>query len=501
MGKKIINDCLLWVIASAICVLWRLLMSKGVIGAYLVLFSCMMLLWLLLGLIVGKYRLSYKQLWIWQDMLLTIGIAVVVMLVTDFVALPHLSYNFSSAVTNTTTAIVALLDLIVVLGKHYWKFALNMTVPAMVIEQRANATVALPEGQRSPESIETIHQSVLSLTTEEDYQMLLEKAHLDSKLTKVVANRDRFSFLQIEDYHYSTLVDLTLLNDAKGINRRFCIVNQKLPDEGRYVCCYRPQEYVKQKILSSYPKVINYIVYTGWFLWSRVIPRMMLMSRLYYDLTKGRKRTLSKTEVLGRLYYCGFEVDEIVPMGHIEYIFAHRHSQPYEQEQFKVYGPLIKLPRVCKDKEIRYFYKFRTMHPYSEYIQKYVFDQRGGMNIADKSDDDWRITNWGRILRKYWLDELPMLINWLRRDCKLVGVRPLSRTMFDQYPKDLQDKRTLCKPGLIPPFYVDHPNTFEELYASENKYLDEYLKHPIRTDIKYFFLTMRSILFKKMHSA
>ena len=206
----------------------------------------------------------------------------------------------------------------------------------------------------------------------------------------------------------------------------------------------------------------------------------MFTSRLYYDITKGRKRMLSKTEVLGRLYYCGFAVDEIVPMGHIEYVFAHRHSQPYPQEQFKVYGPLIKLPRVCKNKEIRYFYKMRTMHPYAEYIQKYVFDARGGMDIADKSNDDWRITNWGKFMRKYWLDELPMLFNWLKGDVKLVGVRPLSKTMFETYPKWLQDKRTLTRPGLIPPFYIDHPKTFDELFASEDKYLTEYLKNPIR---------------------
>ena len=371
----------------------------------------------------------------------------------------------------------------------------------MKIKKRQNAQIAHPDSPRSPESLEAVHQSVLGLTTEEDYQMLLSKARLDSRLTKVVANRDMFSFVQIPDYQYQTLVDLTLLNDARGINKRFCIVNQKLPDNGQYVCCYRPQEYVKSKILRSYPKGINYIVYIGWVIYRRVFPRLLLMSRLHYDLTKGRKRTLSKTEVLGRLYYCGFEVEQIIPMGHIEYVFARRHSQPYPQESMKIYGPLIKLPRVCKNKEIRYFYKFRTMHPYSEYIQQYVFDQRGGMNIADKSDDDWRITNWGRILRKYWLDELPMLINWLKGDVKLVGIRPLSKAMFEQYPKELQDKRTLTKPGLIPPFYIDHPNTFDELYASENKYLDAYLQHPIWTDIRYFFMTIYAILFKKMHSA
>jgi len=500
MGKKIVNDCFLWSVSAIICILWRLIANKSEIWTYITLFACMMAAWVLLSLAAQRYNHSYKDLWFWQEILQLIAVGGLLMTGVWFV-LPLLPWGFSLTVSLWMIGIVMIISFFIILISHYWKFALNMTVPAMKIEKRANATVTGPDELRSAESIETVHQSVLSLTTEEDYQMLLDKAHLDSRLTKVVANRDRFSFLQIEDYRYSTLVDLTLLNDAKGINRRFCIVNQKLPDKGRYVCCYRPQEYVKQKVLSSYPKGINYIVYSFWFIYRRILPRLLLMSRLYYDVTKGRKRMLSKTEVLGRLYYCGFHVDQIVPMGHIEYVFAHRHSQPYEQEQLKVYGPLIKLPRVCKDKEIRYFYKFRTMHPYSEYIQKYVFDQRGGMNIADKSDDDWRITSWGRILRKYWLDELPMLLNWLKGDCKLVGVRPLSRTMFDQYPKDLQDKRTLCKPGLIPPFYVDHPNTFDELYASEHKYLDEYLKHPFLTDVKYFFLTMRSILFTKMHSA
>ena len=349
--------------------------------------------------------------------------------------------------------------------------------------------------------MEAIHDMIRAITTEEDYQVLQRYADLDSMQTKVIASTNRAAFLQIPDYEYRTLVDLTLLNNAKGINKRFCIVNDKLPDEGRYICCYRPQEYVKHKILTKYPWGINYIVYTLWFLYRRVIPRLLLMSRLYYDFTKGRKRTLSKTEVLGRLYYCGFEVDYVIPSGHIEYVVAHRKQQPYPQQQLKVYGPLIKLRRVGKDKELIYFYKLRTMHPYAEYIQQYVFDQRGGMNIADKAVDDFRITRWGKFFRKYWLDELPMLINWLKGDCKLVGVRPLSVTMFNTYPQYLQDKRTRCKPGLIPPFYIDHPNTFEELYACENKYLDEYLAHPVYTDIKYFFLTMKSILLGKTHSA
>lgn len=500
MGRRIIADIVLWIVASVICILWRLVAEKVVIADYILLFLAMMFLWLLLGWITRKYSQSYKERWLWQEIVSILLTGGLLMLLSHYIV-PQLPYALSNTVALWQIGIVMSLDMIVILIKHYWKYAKNMTVPVMEIVQRENAVVRRPDEPRRPESIQTVHQAVLSLTTEEDYQMLLQEARLDNKRTKVVANRDRFSFLQIPDYQYDTLVDLTLLNDAKGINKRFCIVNQKLPDNGRYVCCYRPQQYVKQKILASYPKGINFVVYSLWFFYKRVLPRLLLFSRFYYDVTKGKKRMLSKAEVLGRLYYCGFEVEKILPMGHIEYIFARRHSQPYEQEQLKVYGPLIKLPRVCKNREMVLFYKIRTMHPYSEYIQKYVFDQRGGMNIADKSDHDFRITTWGRFMRRYWLDELPMLWNWLKGDVKLVGVRPLSKTMFDTYPPELQEKRTRCKPGLIPPFYVRHPKTFDELFACENMYLDEYFQHPFMTDCKYFFLTLRSILFGKMHSA
>ena len=497
--KRILVDILIWILAAALCTLWRWVSYKSSIEAYWALFGVLAFLWILVGFAVQLYR-SYKDTWFWQAVLSVVADAAI-LIGLCWCFLPMLPWGLSPRVAMWTILLVGAMETLEVLIEHYWKYATNMTVPVMQIEYREHAEAMRENATRSANSMLSIKQSVLSVTTEEDYRMLLDKANLDSRQTKVVCDRDRFAFLQIPDYQYATLVDLTLLNDVRGINKRFCIVNQKLPDNGRYVCCYRPQEYMKQKFLRSYPPILRWLAYVLYFFRKRVLPRLMLTSRLYYDVNKGHKRMLSKTEVLGRLFYCGFEVDEIVPMGHIEYVFAHRHSQPYPQEQLKVYGPLIKLPRVCKNKEIKYFYKYRTMHPYAEYIQKYVFDARGGMDIADKSNDDWRITTWGKFMRKYWLDELPMLINWFKGDVKLVGVRPLSQTMFNTYPEWLQDKRTLCKPGLIPPFYIDHPNTFEELFASEDKYLTEYLAHPIRTDIKYFFLTMRSILTRKTHSA
>ncbi len=145
-------------------------------------------------------------------------------------------------------------------------------------------------------------------------------------------------------------------------------------------------------------------------------------------------------------------------------------------------------------------YKLRTMHPYAEYLQEYVYDM-SDLQEGGKFKDDFRITTIGKIFRKFWLDELPMFINFFRGELKLVGVRPLSKHYFSLYNKDLQEKRIKTKPGLIPPFYVDMPKTLDEIQASEMKYLLAYAKHPFRTDWKYFWIAVWNIVFRKARSS
>jgi hypothetical protein len=92
------------------------------------------------------------------------------------------------------------------------------------------------------------------------------------------------------------------------------------------------------------------------------------------------------------------------------------------------------------------------------------------------------------------------LINWIKRDVKLVGVRPLSETFFATYPEDLKKERTQYKPGLIPPYYVDMPKSIEEVWESEKNYLKKYKAHPFRTDFRYFFKALNNIIFHKAKS-
>ena len=158
------------------------------------------------------------------------------------------------------------------------------------------------------------------------------------------------------------------------------------------------------------------------------------------------------------------------------------------------------MKRIGKNGKEIFVYKVRTMHPYSEYLQKFMFDNFGS-ETGDKVDKDFRVTSWGIYFRRFWIDELPMLINWVKGDLKIVGVRPVSLHKFNMYPNEIREYRKTFKPGLVPPFYADLPKSFEELIESEIRYLKSYEKKPISTDVRYFIKAFYNIVVKKARSA
>ena len=139
------------------------------------------------------------------------------------------------------------------------------------------------------------------------------------------------------------------------------------------------------------------------------------------------------------------------------------------------------------------------MHPYSEYLHRYMLDNHE-LNDLGKIKNDTRVTEWGHVLRKYWIDELPMIVNLLQGDLKLVGLRPISRSFFDLYPEDLKKERVKFKPGLVPSLYYDMPRTIDEIWESERRYIERYSKQPFLTDVRYFFKVFYNILFKEARS-
>ena len=273
-------------------------------------------------------------------------------------------------------------------------------------------------------------------------------------------------------------------------------------DDGATICCHSMTALLKRKLLEQkYPWGIRHLAVVQNYLWHRVCPKLALTRWLYFAVTNGKDRTFNRVEILGRIYRAGFEVvDEQFRQGEF-FVTARKVKAPVD-DIAPTGSPIIHLRRVGKDGKMIVVHKFRTMYTYSEYIQSYIF-QYQNLQSGGKFKNDYRINFWGRLLRKIWLDELPMVWNMLRGDIKLVGVRPLSNQYFSLYTPEMQQLRTRTKPGLLPPFYYERhtPETIDEVQASERRYLEAYLKHPFLTDWRYFWGIIGNIILRKKHSA
>jgi lipopolysaccharide/colanic/teichoic acid biosynthesis glycosyltransferase len=302
---------------------------------------------------------------------------------------------------------------------------------------------------------------------------------------------------QVPDGEAEVLFAEDHLNAIPHLNAYLRKANAKLKEGGYFVCAFDTSQKRRAQIFSKHRRFLAYILYFFDFMWHRVCPKLVITRRFYYFCTKKVRKVFPRPEVLGRLYYCGFEVVS-EKYYHDRYcVIAQKEREPYNHPH--TYGLFIKLHRVGKGGKMFNVYKFRTMYAYSEFLQTYIYENND-LAVGGKFADDYRITEWGRVFRKLWIDELPMVINILKGEMKLVGVRPLSQQYFDLYDKDLQELRIKTKPGLLPPFYLDMPETLEEIQESERRYLEAYLEHPFRTDWKYFWGIVRNIIFKGKRS-
>jgi len=290
----------------------------------------------------------------------------------------------------------------------------------------------------------------------------------------------------------------SIINKCRYINKFFEACNRALMDDGSINIRFETKDQRKHRILAENLWGLNWVLLLLDFVFHRAAPKVTLSKAMYFWLTHGKRRVLSKTEVLGRMICCGFDIESYETGNTCDTVVAVKKREP-KYDPNPTYGPLISLKRLGKGGKLISVYKIRTMHPFSEYLQSYVM-ANNGLAEGGKFNEDFRITRWGRFLRKTWLDELPMILNWLNGDLKLVGVRPISSHYYSLYPEDLQNMRKHVKPGLLPPYYADLPSTLEEIIESERRYLLASKEHRIWTDVRYGARICWNIFFRGKRS-
>jgi exopolysaccharide biosynthesis polyprenyl glycosylphosphotransferase len=132
--------------------------------------------------------------------------------------------------------------------------------------------------------------------------------------------------------------------------------------------------------------------------------------------------------------------------------------------------------------------KFRTM---------YVNSENGTPQLSSVFDD--RITPFGRILRKYRIDELPQFWNVLKGDMSLVGPRPERQYYIDQIIKEAPYYCLLYKirPGLTSwgPIKIGYSDTIDKMIERLNYDIIYIENMSLFNDLKILILTVE-IIFK-----
>lgn len=153
--------------------------------------------------------------------------------------------------------------------------------------------------------------------------------------------------------------------------------------------------------------------------------------------------------------------------------------------------------RVGLHGEVFHIFKFRTMVVNADTI--------GGPSTAD---NDPRITQIGRKLRKHKLDELPQLFNVLLGEMSLVGPRPEVKFYTDMFSQEekavlsvhpgITDWASIWNPdeGSILAGAADPDRAYEELIRPTKLKLQiEYARHhTFYSDLKIIFLTLLAII-------
>jgi lipopolysaccharide/colanic/teichoic acid biosynthesis glycosyltransferase len=314
----------------------------------------------------------------------------------------------------------------------------------------------------------------------------------------VVSTSCAFNITVQPRWAYRFIVNLQRVNSVRELCAFLCEVNRKLEDDGRFICCLETTLLRRQRIFSTFPRFISHVSYFFDYLLKRVAPTMTGTRWVLEKRSSELNNPVSYYEMMGRLSYCGFETIEDEVINGCHYLVARKVAAPPAQVRER-YGLLVGLDRVGKGGRIIKVYKFRTMVAFSEYIQEHIY-RKNKLHDGGKFNNDRRVTILGRFFRKFWIDELPMVYNLLRREIKLVGVRPVSQQFLSLYDAEVIQLRTSVKPGLIPPFYADLPCTLKEIQESEVRYILQWQKSPLRTDLIYFFRIFRNILFRGARS-
>lgn len=156
-------------------------------------------------------------------------------------------------------------------------------------------------------------------------------------------------------------------------------------------------------------------------------------------------------------------------------------------------GPVIfRQERVGMNGKTFHMLKFRSMRVDAEQLLQELLEQTDGNGVLFKMKDDPRITNVGKFIRKYSIDELPQLFNVLKGNMSLVGPRPPLHREVELY-REWDARRLLVKPGITGLWQVSGRSdlSWEDSIRLDLYYVENW---SLTGDIQLLYRTIKTVV-------
>lgn len=190
------------------------------------------------------------------------------------------------------------------------------------------------------------------------------------------------------------------------------------------------------------------------------------MVKVYYDLLSKKKKTLVIKRIID-IVLCGIITIISSPFLIIFALLIKLTSK----------GPVVfKQQRVGKDMKMFNIYKFRTMEKEAS--------KKGG---EITTNNDSRITTFGKFLRKINMDEMPQLFNVLKGDMSIIGTRPEVLSYVNEYSQEMF-ATLLLPPGMLSlasVFYKDENAMLKDVSDVHKVYVEKILPDKMQYNLQY----------------
>ena len=144
------------------------------------------------------------------------------------------------------------------------------------------------------------------------------------------------------------IIDYRLINNFRYVNKHFENINSQLKLNSIFIGRVQPYSIVRKNIFKKYPFGLSHLLYFLDLIFRRILPKLSFTKRIYFFLTGGKNRVISKAEVFGRLYSCGFEIESELLVGKYLYFKAIKIKKP-NFDNNPTYGLFINLQRLGKN--------------------------------------------------------------------------------------------------------------------------------------------------------